>query len=78
MTPVIGVTHFFGVDEQAAFLVHDERLFLPTVPQRATGLDDLVGAVVAQLFCRQIVEAEIARFEIGCRGHDVPAGPAMR
>jgi hypothetical protein len=66
------------VDEQPLFLVHDERIFAPAIPQRAARFDHFVGAVVAQLFRWQMPNAKIARLEIGRRRHDVPAGAAMR
>ena len=62
-----------------AFLSQHQRIRVPTVPQREAGFQHLVGAVVALLARRELVQAGVLRLEIGGRGDDVPghAAPLM-
>ncbi len=74
---VIGVVHLRGIGEDAGLLVEDEGVVVPAVPEREAGLEHLVGPVVAQLARRQLVEARVARLQIGGRGHHVPGHAAL-
>ena len=74
---VVRVVHLRRIGEHARLLVEHEGVLVPAVPQREAGLEHLVGAVVAQLARRQLVEAGVLGLEIGRRGHDVPGHAAL-
>ena len=62
--------------EGAAFLVAYERVVLETVPELPDDLDVLLRAGIAEGVRVLLIEIEIVRGSLGCRRHDVPAGPA--
>jgi hypothetical protein len=74
---IVDVMHFGGIGEDAAFLVDDQRVGLPALPQLEAGLHHLVSAVVANVARRQLVLAEVARLEVADRGDDVPCHTAL-
>ncbi len=69
---VIRIAHLGRVDEDAAFAIHQEGVWVPAFPKGDAGFKHLVGAVVALVLGRDAVHPEITRFKIGRRGHHVP------
>ena len=65
--------HFRGVEIAAAFLVANERIVIPRVPQTGDDVEKFLGTAIARLVIDELVTAEIFRFEIALRRNDIPA-----
>ncbi len=68
--------HLVLVEPDAALLVVQEGVVLPTVPKTAHHVVELRRALVARRVVQVRVEAEVHRLVLGLAGDQVPPGPA--
>jgi hypothetical protein len=68
--------HLFDIEILAGFLVAQESVVLPAVPQPGHHVAEFDGALVARGVIDVAVEAEIRGLVLRLRGHEVPAGAA--
>ena len=68
--------HLRVVEPDAACLVAEERIVLPTIPQCCHDIMELRRAFIAQRMVHMRIEAEVHRLVLGLRRHQVPADPA--
>ena len=69
--------HLGRVGEEAGAAVGHDRVVGPGRPMAHDDLDELVGAVVAQIVLQMLVLAEVRGLRIVERSDDVPGGPAF-
>src|SRR5690606_12122056 len=65
------------VEEAARFLVADEGVVLPAVPEGLHHLHMLAGALIALGMGQLLVEVEVAGRVVTGGGHHVPAGASV-
>src|SRR5215469_11010403 len=65
------------IDIDPASLVGDQRPVFPTIPQPVDDIDELLGALIAQLVVHLAVEVEVERRLWPRAGDDVPGGAAL-
>src|SRR5471032_3016706 len=68
--------HLVEVEPDAAFLILQEGVVLPAVPQARHHVMKLRGAVVADTVLEMLVAAEVHGLVLGLRGDEIPAGAA--
>ena len=73
---VVQHMHLRGVEGDAGFLVADEGILVPAVPQTADHLGELDGAVIAVGVAEMLVARIVQRILLVVRGHEVPARAA--
>ena len=76
LAAMIEVMQFFGMEELPGFLVADEGIVVPGVPQSDDDAGELARAVVALAVLVMLFAIEIARLVLLARGDEIPARPA--
>ena len=66
-----------GIVINTAFLVVEERVFLPTVPQPGDDVVELDRALVTQRMVDVIIETKVAAFIFDLRGDQIPADASV-
>lgn len=78
LAAVGGGVQLVGVGVDAALLVEDDRVVLPAVPELGGDVEELAGALVAEVVFQVLVAVEVAGLVDGAGGDDVPARPGRR
>lgn len=75
---MVGVVQLRRIEEHAGLLVPYERVVLEAFPEFADNVDMLGGAAISVGMRKLRVAIEVLRRQVARRGHDIPAGAALR
>src|SRR6185295_4905189 len=73
---VIELVHLGAVEKDAGFLVADESILVPGIPQRAHHLNELAAALIALRLGQMRLLAEVLRLGFVAGRDHIPAGAA--
>src|SRR5471032_1171871 len=62
--------------EDSRFLVANERIVLPAIPQLLDNIDEFIGPLIALFIAQMFIAAKIPRLLLGPGRNNVPSGPA--